>query len=430
VPNYKKLYNVGGTSTVSIVPASVNGDTTPPPVTGTCTGGTSTSPTATCNPEDLEAQLDTEQTASLAPDANVLFYLAYNGAGCTVASAVGMCVGGSSTSQGLFLSDDELMQAVNDNRADILSLSYGGCEDLDIALMAINPTPGGDATGTDPTLFAQLAAEGIAVFVSSGDSGSAGCQRLITMNEEPNASYPSSDPNVVAVGGTTTPVGQDGNLTGPITTWGQQTKSGGAEGAGMSKAFQLPPYQKGNAGVTAVGCTMRCQPDVVLDADPFTGAAVVYNSGKGIGPAMETPIGGTSQAAPDMAATWAVVLSACKVTPSCVGSYAKSVVDPAASPAPGGQASPSYRLGNPNFQWYKLADPANAAQFHATFYDIVYGNDAVPTAAAQAQAAKSGQDAYTACCDPGSVSAGPGFDQATGLGAPFGRALIKFIVGI
>ncbi len=51
----------------------------PPPVTAPC--GNSLSPiypTATCNPEDGEAQLDTEQVASLAPGADVLFYLAFN----------------------------------------------------------------------------------------------------------------------------------------------------------------------------------------------------------------------------------------------------------------------------------------------------------------------------------------------------------------
>lgn len=429
VPNYKKLFNVGGTSgAVTIVPtlpttsSSTSGDSTPPPVTGPCMGGTSTVPTPTCNPEDEEAQLDTEQTAGLAPDASILFYLAYNGSVCNGATVGGMCVGGTSANQGLFLADDELMQAVSDNRADILSLSYGGCEDLDVSLGALTPVPGGDATGTDPTIFAELAAEGIATFVSSGDSGSAGCQRLITMNNEPNASYPSSDPNVVSVGGTTTPVGGDGRLSGPITTWGQQTKSGGAEGAGQSKVFQTPPYQKGVAAV-ASQCAMRCQPDVVLDADPFTGAAVIFNSGAGQGGAMESPIGGTSQAAPDMAATWAVVLSACKATPSC-GGGTFGVSDPV--PGFTAPAAPKYRLGNPNYLWYALADTANAAAFHSTFYDIVYGNDAVPAANPPAP---TPADPYSALA-PGSVSAGPGFDQATGLGAPFGRALIKYVVKI
>ena len=479
-PNYRKIFNVPGTSTVSIVPAMIGTDTTPPPVTGPCPGtgaggvspvglpisdptqGSSTSPTAGCNPEDEEAQLDTEQTAGLAIDANVKFYLAYNGTGCLAApNPVGAgCIGPGSASQGLGLADDELQQAIQDNGADILSLSYGGCELFDNQLMSLNqsvPPGSADATGLDPTEFAELAAEGVAVFVSSGDSGSAACQRLAASGpnmEIANASYPSSDPNVVAVGGTTTPIGSNGLLTGPITTWGSQTKSGGAEGAGQSQDFLLPPYQKPIAnlckdplGMRATG-QYRCQPDVVLDADPFTGAAVVFNSGKGQGGAMESPIGGTSQAAPDMAAMWALVLDACRQTASCNLNYSKNVSDPVSGGGtvgyPPTNAAPGYRLGNPNYLLYPLAATAatpgataasgvaggSPQNYHSVFYDIVYGDDAVPSFAAQTAGGAGGKDPYTAGTDPGAVFAGAGYDEATGLGAPFARALIRYVVGV
>jgi kumamolisin len=442
VPNYRRIYKVPGTSTVTIDAAKVNGDTTPPAVTGPCgsstlgsispigdpTQGSSTSPTATCNPEDIEAQLDTEQTSSLAYDANVLFYLAYNGTECEVENnPLGGCIGPDATSQGLDLSDDELMQAVNDDKADILSLSFGGCEALETATMELTPTPGGDATGTDPTIFAMLAAEGIAVFVSSGDSGSASCQAFGM--DEADVNYPASDPNVVAVGGTTTPMGADGLLTGPITTWGEQTESGGAEGAGTSVDFATPSFQSSESAT----CTMRCVPDVVMDADPFSGAAVVFDSGIKGTRAAEEPVGGTSQAAPDMAAMWALVLSACKATPKCGGGYGGSVTDPSSGYKP--PAAPAYRLGNPNFLWYKLAPSTQAANYHQVFYDIVYGNDGVPPfAALEASSVAGGEganvSAYSGGIDPGSVNAGPGVDEASGLGSPFGRALITYAVGI
>ena len=130
--------------------------------------------------------------------------------------------------------------------------------------------------------MSELAAEGIAVFVSSGDSGSAGCQELEGMTPQASVEYPSSDPNVVAVGGTTTPLGANGRLLGPITNWGQQTQSGGAAGGGLSTDFQTPTFQSAQTASAAI-CTMRCVPDVALDADPFSGAAVLYDSGPGLG---------------------------------------------------------------------------------------------------------------------------------------------------
>jgi kumamolisin len=424
VPNFKTLYNVAGSSTVVPVYATVNGDTTPPAVTGPCSSGSSTAPVAGCNPEDEEAQLDTEQTATMAPDATVQFYLAYNA---------------SADEQGLGDVDDEVDTAIMNNTADILSLSYAGCETLEGTPEVGDLTPsltGGDATGTEPTQFSELAAEGVAVFVSSGDSGSAGCQRATGGLDVPTLGYPSSDPNVVSVGGTTTPIGPDGRLTGPIINWGSSTKSGGAAGGGVSQLFNPPSYQTAQAASKAI-CVKsltttspesgggRCDPDVALDADPFTGASIEYDSGPGIGPAEVVPIGGTSQAAPDMAGMWADILSACKQVPSCQGPQPPGVTDPTSGfTAP--SAIPRYRLGNPNFLLYPIV---STAAYHNVFYDITFGNDAVPPYAVQIAASETGETAldYTVT-DPGSVSAGPGYDNASGLGFPFGYALLKQLV--
>jgi subtilase family serine protease len=424
VPNFKKLYNVQGSSTVVPVYSTIDGDTTPPAVTGPCTSASSTAPSATCNPEDEEAQLDTEQAATLAPDATVQFYLGYNATNDT---------------QGIGSPDDEVDQAIANNTADVLSLSYGACETLEgtpeVGTITASLT-GGDATGHEPTEFSELAAEGVAVFVSSGDSGSAGCQRSTGNLDVPTLGYPSSDPNVVSVGGTTTPIGADGRLTGPIINWGSSTKSGGAAGGGISQLFNPPSFEKAQASSAAIcvksatstnplGGGGRCNPDVALDADPYTGASIEYDSGAGIGPAEIVPIGGTSQAAPDMAAMWADVLSACKQVASCQGPQPPPVTDPTS-----GFTSPStiprYRLGNPNFLLYPLV---STAAYHNVFYDITFGNDAVPPYAVQLAASETGETGldYTVT-DPGSVSAGPGFDNASGLGFPFGYALIKQLI--
>ncbi len=410
--NYKTLFQIGGSSTISIVPGNQTGDSTPPPVTAPCTAGSSTAPVAGCNPEDIEAQLDTEQTVSLAKDSNILFYLAYNA---------------SADSQGLAESDDEFNTAIDANTADILSYSVGGCEYLNDVpgIGALTLTPGGDATGSGPTEFAELAAEGVATFVSSGDSGSAGCQELTGMLPVASVEYPSSDPNVVAVGGTTTPLGPNGRLLGPITNWGPQTESDGAAGAGISTDFVEPAYQKAEAAVNTICATGRCVPDVALDADPFTGAAVLADSGPGLGGAILEPVGGTSQAAPDMAAVWAVILSACKQVSSCHGPTPANVVDPQSGyTAP---ASPSYRMGNPDYLLYPLL---SQAAYKSDFTDITYGSDGIPSYEAMLVASEGGPSAYgnPLLYDPGAVSAGVGFDNASGLGFPSGYALLKQLV--
>ena len=57
-----------------------------------------------------------------------------------------------------------------------------------------------------------------------------------------------------------------------------------------------------------------------------------------------------------------------------------------------------------------------AANRQAAFFDVVYGNNAVPSTT-------------TSNYDPG-FNAGVGFDLTTGLGAPFARNLIKAVVGM
>jgi subtilase family serine protease len=406
--DFRTLFNVPGTSTITQVnvPMSIDGDTTPPPATGPCSGNL-----PACNPEDGEAQIDSQQTMSLAIDANILFYLAYNAADGEI---------------GLDLSDDEIDAAIDDNTADILSLSYGGCELLDSVPGegGLTVVPGSDATGQDPTEFEELAAEGVAVFVSSGDSGSSGC----TVLDTPSVEYPSSDPNVVSVGGTNMPITADGRLSGPITSWGQATKFS-ASGAGLSIDFVTPSFQSAQTSSKSI-CTMRCLPDVSLDADPNTGVPTLQDTGPGEGGAMIGVYGGTSVAAPHMAAQWAVILSACEQVASCQGPVPPPVTNPDTGfTAP--STIPRYRLGNPNFLLYPLL--AKPAVYQAAIYDVVYGNDAVPTYAAQELAAEGGPSAYgtgaiPAVLAPGYTTSGPGFDNDTGLGMPEGYALLKALI--
>jgi len=413
VPAYKQMLNVGGSGTVTVVSATdanapgntALGFATPPPVTlpsGFCVPPYSSEypNPPSCNPEDTETQLDTEQLASLAPGANLRYYLAYNPAdGCGVIG-VDCPAGTGQAQQGLAEADAEINTAIADDTEDVLSLSFGGPETLNV---------GGEfnasGEGVEPLEFAALASEGIAVFVSSGDSGAEGCAPYVGVAPNPDAlcvSYPATDPNVVAVGGVNTPMNTAGQLLGPITGWG--TRSGGADGSGggVSAYFPLSTPQTGAAGITG---TMRNVPDIALDGDALTGVTVLmYGGSQFAGDEQILPIGGTSVAAPEAAAMWALVLQACKQTSSCAT---------ATGPYP-------YRLGNPAAYFYKIY--ANSSEYASTIYDVVYGSNALScTAGAGCPSASPTYPGYIA---------GPGYDLVSGVGVPYARALIKAVVGV
>ncbi len=376
-----------------------SGLATPPPTTHTsCRPGNP----AACNPEDGEAQLDTEQAASLAPGAGIDFYLAYNR---------------TSNLEGIDLTDDEIQQAIADNVVDVLSLSYGADE----LAAETSGDFGANGAGPGPAEFAALAAEGIAVFVSSGDNGEDVCQNPFTGANAPGycVSYPASDPSVVAVGGVNAPLDNAGNVVGDITAWGDQTTAGGdgsysndvGSGGGVSQWFAAPAFQQGltvPAGDKPAG--MRAVPDIALLADIRTGPAVVQYSGSSVS---LSAIGGTSVAAPEAAAMWADVLSACKKSATC---------DVATQPYPDKNGVVHHwRLGNPAPSLYAIYKTnLNGFTYGTVFYDVLYGVNY-----ANAPAGTSVQ-LQTGCC-----AAGKGYDEVTGLGVPFAGHLIDaFVKGL
>jgi subtilase family serine protease len=411
VPAYRAAFHISGAGTVTVVSATdanAPGNTSlgfasPPPLTEPCRGSPY-EPSSTCNPEDGETQLDTEQLSSLAPDANVRYYLAYNpNDGCGQVDVV--CPPGAGVPlQGLYESDAELETAIADNRADVLSLSFGGPEPAQVG-SEFNAS----GTGIMPLELAALASEGVAVFVSSGDSGAEECQTW-TKAPNPNAlcvSYPSTDPNVVSVGGVNTPLDTAGRLVGGLTGWGDRTSDGNdGSGGGVSAYFRRPSYQTGAAGIIS---SFRNVPDVSLEADDLTGVSVLlYGDPAFAGDKVFEPVGGTSVAAPEAAAMWALVLQACKSSATCAT---------ASGPV-------SYRLGNPNALFYKIYE--NATQYGSVFYDVIYGDNSEAC-----EGTPSSGSPPTPCpnpTDPGFVAV-QGYDRVTGIGVPYARALIKAVVG-
>jgi subtilase family serine protease len=401
-----------GTGSVDPFPTGLTGA---PPVTAPCQLPNFPTPPnyKKCNPEDIEAQLDSQQVAGLAPGATELFYLAYNPLICLNSSGNfvknnkdGSCPKGAFHYPliGIQLADDSLQQSIADNRADSMSLSWGEPENEAASSGYINK----NLTGVGNVEFASLAAEGTAVFVSSGDNGAWECF-------DPNTgaplgiacpSYPATDPNVTAVGGVNAPIDEAGRLSGQITAWADNTTAGGdgnfnnnvGSGGGISMVFDAPAYQSD----ALKGVKKREIPDMSMDADPATGVTIVAY-------AKFDPFvfaeGGTSASAPEANAEWADVLSACKLFSAC---------------ATAGGAKP-YRLGNAAPWFYKIYEGKAHLPYDQVFYDVIYGDN-------QANPATPVPASPSPFPTPGGYSAGPGYDLVTGLGVPFAGHLIDAIV--
>jgi hypothetical protein len=123
-----------------------------------------------------EAYLDVEASGSVAPGAQVNLYVGAD----------------TNTTSGLYMA---MIRAVDDNVADVLSLSYGTCEQ----------ELGSSGNEFFEAVWGQAAAQGQTAFVSAGDGGSAGCDDF---DSEAQATLGlavsgfSSTPYNVSVGGT------------------------------------------------------------------------------------------------------------------------------------------------------------------------------------------------------------------------------------
>jgi subtilase family serine protease len=195
---------------------------------------------------DVETALDVEWAHTMAPDAAITLQLEPN-----------------SQSNSLFAAVNTLVQ--QENPPNIISLSWDGPE-----------------TSSYSYIFEAALAKGINVYVSTGDNGAynGGGASL-------SVGYPASDPNVVAVGGTTL----NYNIVQGTREYYEYGWSG--SGGGYSKIFSEPTYQI-NVGITDP-TAKRAIPDVSLNADPASGVSIY------LGGHQQTGWGGTSLSAPIMA---------------------------------------------------------------------------------------------------------------------------------
>jgi kumamolisin len=303
-----------------------------------------------------EADLDVEWAGAMAPGAALRLYLANN----------------------IF---DTFAQILNDlpryPSMTVVSVSYGDTE-------------GDQGSGTLRSFsqtFAQLAAAGVSVFASSGDSGSnptpgSGAGGYSASN--PLAvNYPASDPSVTGVGGTGVEYTGNWVYSGEIV-WNQITTttgtSGSASGGGVSSFFAKPSWQTG--GSVLAGQTLRCVPDVSAISvgdlnDVIVGAKYAPSDASDVGVLViiggaVTGRAGTSLSCP----VWAAVAAVINQARVAAGGKPMGLINPLIYPLQGTSA----------------------------FNDITSGTN-------------------------GAYSAGPGYDLCSGLGSPNVANLISVLSG-
>jgi len=344
-------------------------------------------PGVTSTGDEVESELDVQWSGAVAKGANIL-----------------LVVSGSTTAaQGVDLSAE---YAVDHNLAPIISISYGDCES-DMSTETMNGAQENQFYGQ---LWQQAAAQGISVFVSAGDQGSAGC-------DAPNELFATggfavnglaSTPDNVAVGGTefnengdssywsSTP---DAHLATvnryiPEVVWNETTaadpnnKPGLWSGSGgVSTIYGRPIWQTG-VGVPpddpgAPGQQHRLLPDVSLTAAGHDGYVVCLNR---VCPGSVYVYGGTSVSAQAFAGLMAIV----------------------------NQSAGSIQ-GNPNFRLYPLSTIAGV------YHDITSGTNEVPCGGGSPDCSSTTSGGYGVM---NGYSAGVGYDLATGWGSVDANALV------
>jgi kumamolisin len=298
-----------------------------------------------------ETTLDVEQSGALAPQADIRAYIAPN------------------TDTGFV---DGFAQAINDNKVQSLSVSWGESEAvIDEFVQAQMETP--EYAESFNQLFMEAAAQGISTFAAAGDAGAYDNARLagidgITGIYKLTVDNPADSPYITAAGGTTLPFHFHSNLTGldisvnKERAWGwdylgnyfkersekdptdygpySPAKLVVGGGGGFSSVFATPDYQQGVSGVNSFSAvqdfnisddnmsvngfdsnpnvttgtgTGRNMPDVSMNADPYTGYLVYLSDPGAPGQnAGYATYGGTSFVSPQLNGLTALINSADK----------------------------------------------------------------------------------------------------------------------
>jgi hypothetical protein len=224
------------------------------------------------------------------------------------------------------------------------------------------------ATTTDSIFTTPAGHQGVTFLAASGDTGS-----YVPNTSTVAVNYPAVSPNVLSVGGTNLVLNSDNSYKSE-TAWGSGTSSGtnGGSGGGISQYEPEPAYQD---SVQSTG--FRTVPDVAFDADPASGVAVYdsYNNGTST---PWTQVGGTSLASP----SWAGLIA---------------IADEGAVASGGTTLNGATQTIPTLYKLYQI-DPGY-------FHDITSGSN-------------------------GAYTAGPGYDEVTGMGTPVANKLIPALIGL
>jgi uncharacterized protein (TIGR03437 family) len=309
-----------------------------------------------------EADLDIEWSGSVAREANIIYVNSDD-------------------------VDTSLEQAIDQDYAPVITMSYGICEGGDLVDL---PTYRG--------LAQQANAEGITWLAAAGDSGAADCEDVdATIAEDGLAvDEPGSIPEVTAMGGTEFNEGSGAYWSNtntangasalsyiPEMAWNDTNLGGGlaATGGGTSLFFPQPVWQTG-PGVPSNG--FRNVPDLALAASADHDGYFVYTGG-----AMQI-FGGTSFAAPEMAGIIALL-----------NQY---LVTSGAQKQPG--------VGNINPALYRMRVSSPAA-----FHDVTAGSNIVPCVPGSPELVTLISEVSECTSGAFGYDAAPGYDRATGLGS-------------
>jgi subtilase family serine protease len=308
-------------------------------------------------PDDQdESTLDVEWSGAMAPSAKVNFVVGTS----------------TSTTDGVDISAQYI---VNHSVGQVVSTSYGNCEqDMGSTELAFYNS-----------LWQQAATEGMSSFVSSGDSGAAGCNSgSSTTGSVAGVNGLCSSPYSTCVGGTEFNEGGNNSTYWsstnsatyesalsyiPEKVWNESASDGGsglwASTGGVSLVYTQPSWQQGITG-TSAGGGMRTVPDVALTAAGHD-AYIIVEDGNFYN------ISGTSAASPAFAGIMALVV----------------------------QSRGGVGQGNANTSLYPLVN-ASQNPFHPT----LTGNNSVP-----------GVSGFTA--------SGATYNLATGLGSVNAATLVS-----
>jgi pseudomonalisin len=320
--------------------------------------------------EEGEADLDVEWSGAVAPSATIKFVISKS----------------TTSTDGVDLSAQYI---VNNNVAKIMSTSFGQCES----------SMGTSENTFYNNLWSQAASQGITPFVSSGDSGAAGCNGgSDTTGSGAAVSGLASTPFNVAVGGT-----QFNDTANPAAYWSATNNatdhssalsyipeiawnesgnvSGGsglwASSGGQSTVYAKPSWQ---VCVGVPSTNARFVPDVALTAAGHDGYLVIQghtSTVTGLG-----AVGGTSASSPSFASVMALV-----------------------------NQKTAQSWGNANTKFYSLANAqyTGAPGAATIFHDTTSGNNSVPGVTG--------------------FNCGTGYDAVTGVGSVDVSSLVNNFTG-